>query len=200
MKLGVSVASQMPPSYQWRFNGADLAGATNTTLKLSKIQLAHEGAYSVTVSNHFGGTESDLATLTVLAKPTITLPPLSQSVVRGSSVTFSAAFTGNPMPFGVQWRHGSQTLASNTVTGGQDFFTITNALTTDAGTWSVAIRNLASASGVKRSFRLTVLADSDGVLWIGTPGSGLVRFQNGKWTRYAARDGLGGISISYLII
>ena len=88
--------------------------------------------------------------------------PLSQSVVRGGNATFSAAFTGHPQPSGVQWRHGSVTLASNTVAGAQDFFTITNAQTADAGTWQVVVRNLASASGVKRSFTLTVLADSDG--------------------------------------
>jgi hypothetical protein len=97
-----------------------------------------------------------------LINPTITSPPLSQSVVRSGSVTFSAGFSGNPLPFGVQWRQGAVTLVSNSVSGFQDFFTLTNAQPANAGTWRVVVNNLASASGNYRTFTLTVLADSDG--------------------------------------
>ena len=42
-------------------------------------------------------------------------------------------------------------------------------------------------------------ADKDGVLWVGTSGHGLARFQNGKWTRYSTDNGLASDSISYLL-
>ena len=36
------------------------------------------------------------------------------------------------------------------------------------------------------------------MLWIGTDGKGLARYQNGKWTSYTMRDGLISDSITYL--
>ena len=41
-------------SYQWQFNGADLAGATQSTLTLTNAQFGQSGFYSVTVSNQSG--------------------------------------------------------------------------------------------------------------------------------------------------
>ena len=160
--LSVTTSSPVPLSYQWRFNGSRISSATNATLRLSNVQLTNDGLYSVSVSNRFGKIESDPATLTVLVNPAITLSPISQAVVRGGNVTFSAGFTGNPSPFGVQWRRGSVTLASNGVPGTLDFFSLTNVQPGDAGTWRVVVNNLASASGAQSTFTLTVLADGDG--------------------------------------
>ena len=156
------VFGEKPRALQWLFNGRAIPRSTNATLALVNVQLSQDGLYSVAVSNRLGTAVSDAALLTVLVKPAITLPPISQSVVQGGSVTFSAGFTGNPPPFGVEWRQGSTTLASNTVAGFQDFFALTNAQPAQAGTWRVTVRNPASSSGVLGSFTLTVLPDSDG--------------------------------------
>jgi ASPIC and UnbV/FG-GAP-like repeat len=55
----VTLTSQLAGSYQWRFDGADLVGETNKTLKLAGIQTNQAGPYSVvvtttaqTVTNH----------------------------------------------------------------------------------------------------------------------------------------------------
>src|SRR6185369_9262415 len=45
-------------SYQWQFNGENLAGATNDTLAIISAQLANEGAYRAAVSNHYGTVQS----------------------------------------------------------------------------------------------------------------------------------------------
>ena len=45
----------------------------------------------------------------------------------------------------------------------------------------------------------SLLIDRDGVLWAGTSGHGLARFAQGRWTSYAASDGLAGDDIGYLI-
>ncbi len=45
----------------------------------------------------------------------------------------------------------------------------------------------------------SLYVDREDVLWIGTPGNGLVRFDGSKWTHYTMRDGLLGNSIGYLI-
>jgi hypothetical protein len=43
--------SAIAGSYQWQFNGADLAGQTNRTLNLTNIVVGQQGHYSVVVSD-----------------------------------------------------------------------------------------------------------------------------------------------------
>jgi hypothetical protein len=54
-----------PFSYQWRFAGTNIPGATRASLLIPNISLYQQGAYSVAVSNALGGAVSSSATLTV---------------------------------------------------------------------------------------------------------------------------------------
>ncbi len=54
-----------PISFQWRLNGKDIPGATESSLKLANVRLDQQGAYSVAVSNSLGEDVSAAATLTV---------------------------------------------------------------------------------------------------------------------------------------
>jgi hypothetical protein len=68
-----SGGSGNPLSYQWRFNGMDLPGATGTNLTLTSVQTSQAGTYTFVVTNGGGeGTGFD-ALLTVLSPtaPTI---------------------------------------------------------------------------------------------------------------------------------
>src|SRR5687768_5235791 len=38
-------------TYQWRFNGADIAGATSDTLVVTNVSAIHAGGYSVVLAN-----------------------------------------------------------------------------------------------------------------------------------------------------
>ncbi len=66
-----------PMSYQWRKEGADIPGAsavlfnvlTNNTLRLTNVQAATQGAYTIVVSNASGVVTSAVANLTLLATP-----------------------------------------------------------------------------------------------------------------------------------
>ncbi|HEV2695598.1 MAG TPA: protease pro-enzyme activation domain-containing protein, partial [Verrucomicrobiae bacterium] len=58
-----------PFSYQWQFNGANIANATNATLTLVNVQLTNSGNYSVTITNLYGATNSGAAVLTVIPPP-----------------------------------------------------------------------------------------------------------------------------------
>lgn len=160
--ITATVFGEKPRASQWSFNGTVIPGATNATLTLANVQLMQDGFYFLAVSNRLGDAVSEAARLTVLVNPVITVPPISQSVAQGGTATFSAGFTGNPPPFGVEWRQGSVVLVSNTVAAFQAFFLLTNAQPAQAGTWRVTVRNSASSSGVQASFKLTVLPDSDG--------------------------------------
>ena len=63
--LSVSARGSLPLSYQWRFDGADIPGATNATLSLTNLSLAQAGYYHVVISNPFGQAISAKALLTV---------------------------------------------------------------------------------------------------------------------------------------
>jgi hypothetical protein len=49
--LNAEVTGTGPLTYQWRFNGVDIAGATGSTLALGNLQFTNGGIYSVAVSN-----------------------------------------------------------------------------------------------------------------------------------------------------
>jgi len=53
-----------PISFQWFFNGTNIAGATNSILTLSNVQATNAGSYYVVVSNDYGSIESSPAILT----------------------------------------------------------------------------------------------------------------------------------------
>ncbi len=61
----VAASGAGPLSYQWRFNGANIAGATDATLVVPSITAANQGLYTVLVSNGAGATLSAAASLTV---------------------------------------------------------------------------------------------------------------------------------------
>ena len=62
-----SVAIGNPtPSYQWRFNSANISGATSASYTISTVQTNNAGGYTVVASNTSGSVTSAVATLTVL--------------------------------------------------------------------------------------------------------------------------------------
>jgi hypothetical protein len=65
-----TVVGSKPMKYQWQFNGANLAGASASTLLLEKVQSNAVGNYSCVVTNALGRATSSAAALTLL-------PPLT---------------------------------------------------------------------------------------------------------------------------
>lgn len=61
--LTVGVTGTPPFTYQWQFNGVNIAGATNASLDIPNFSVANAGGYSVSVSNSVGGVTSSIATL-----------------------------------------------------------------------------------------------------------------------------------------
>jgi len=160
--------------YQWRFNGADIPGATNATLLVTNITPANEGAYSAVVNDNIGPALSPAATLTVLTPPVFLSLPPSQSVVQGGNVMLSVAIEAHPPPFSYEWRRGSFPVSSNVSLQKTTFFNLTNVqfLLTNGvnnvtGFYRVIVRNLANPSGAAGNPVTTILglpdADADGI-------------------------------------
>src|SRR5262245_45048314 len=61
----VTAAGTPPPGFQWGWNDAPLAAATNSTLALTNVTLAQAGAYFAIVSNDGGSATSAVAVLNV---------------------------------------------------------------------------------------------------------------------------------------
>jgi hypothetical protein len=64
--FSVDAGGTPPLSFQWRFKGTPIAGATSSNYTLTSITTNNAGAYTVVVSNAFGQVTSDAANLTVL--------------------------------------------------------------------------------------------------------------------------------------
>lgn len=61
--FSVVVSNPAGATFQWKFNAADIPGATSDTLLLTDITIANEGQYSVVVSNSAGSVTSESAAL-----------------------------------------------------------------------------------------------------------------------------------------
>ena len=64
--LGFAVTNVVPaPSFRWRLNDRDVAGATNSILNLTNVQASQAGTYSLVVSNFTGAVTNTIATVAV---------------------------------------------------------------------------------------------------------------------------------------
>jgi len=84
-----SVAATGSPTltYQWKFGGNNLAGATTSSLSVTNVQQADQGDYTVSISNAVGALTSPAAHLTVLSGTPSPLQLANWQVGNGS-VTF----------------------------------------------------------------------------------------------------------------
>ena len=110
--FSVVVASSTFLTYQWRFNGIAIPGATSTNYYLPNSQVTNSGQYSVAVTNATGGIISSSATLLVLGPPMITAQPANSTKTQGATATFSVTATG-PGPMTYQWFYNTNTLISS---------------------------------------------------------------------------------------
>lgn len=97
-----AAASGSPaPWFQWRRNGANLSGATSTTLSLNSVTKADEGTYDVVAWNNAGNAVSNGASLVVQApyvpppaQPWSPPPPPPPAVAQRLSSTLSLSAGG----------------------------------------------------------------------------------------------------------
>jgi len=101
----VTAQGSAPLRYQWRFDGTDLPGQTNSVLTLNNVQGGAAGGYSVTIINAVGSATSSSATLTVVLPPVVAISASDADASEGGSnpgmftVTRSYA-TNSPLTVG----------------------------------------------------------------------------------------------------
>jgi hypothetical protein len=158
-------------SYQWRFNGVNIHGATGPSHTVTNVQLDSEGFYSCSISDSVDTVETASVRLTPWIAPTIVQPPLGQTIAAGSDFTTSVEVSGHPPPFGYSWRRGSVVISSNNSTLRRSFVThnstasgliLTNNILASNYTMRLVVYNDANNSpGVLVTYTNTVLADLD---------------------------------------
>ena len=132
-----AVLGDSPLNYQWRLNGIDLAGATNSSLNLPSAQPDQAGNYTLIVTNTWGAVTSRVAVLTVLSAPWITEQPPAQTLANeGTTFTLRCVAGGTP-PLSYQWRHNG----TNIPTATSDSLVLANLRLADGGVYSVRVTN-----------------------------------------------------------
>ena len=139
------VATGSPdPTYQWQKNGVSISGATASALTLRAVQADSAGTYQVVIRNSAGTVTSRAANLAVNAlAPSgslITVPPQSQHVAPGSSVTFSVNASGAGLTY--QWSRDGVAITGAT----QSAYSLASA--TAMGFYGVTVK---AASGATES-------------------------------------------------
>lgn len=149
----VAADGTAPLAFQWRRNGADIAGATSARLVLSALALSDSGArFSVRVSNAQGTVTSADAVLTVRAiVPAISVQPADATAVEGNRASFSVTATGSA-PLAYQWRRRGVDISGAT---SSRYETGTLAVSDDGVVFDVRVSN-AAGSVISRAARLAV--------------------------------------------
>ncbi|HUD47027.1 MAG TPA: LamG-like jellyroll fold domain-containing protein [Candidatus Baltobacteraceae bacterium] len=134
--LTIEATGAAPLTYQWQFDGKNIAGATNSSYTIASASPTNAGTYTVTVVNPFGPITSDPTILTVYTTPHITAGPVGEIADPGASVTFTAAATG-ALPLTYIWLFDDAQVQSSTDTP----YTVNNIQTGNAGSFNVVVSN-----------------------------------------------------------
>jgi hypothetical protein len=158
--FAVTAGGSRPLTYQWRRNGADIAGATEASYTTPATTVADNGAiYSVVVTNARGATLSDPATLTVRiadGPPVIRRDPRPVTVAAGQPATFDVVATG-ALPLSYEWLRNGVSIAGATASS---YTLATTSLADDGAQFAVRVSNAVDPGGIiTTAARLTVLSD-----------------------------------------
>ena len=139
--FSVSASGTPPLSYQWSFNGTNIANGTNLSLTLTNVQFSQAGSYSVVVTNQYGSITSSNATMNVFAiPPFISSQPGNQWAYAGTTANFKVS-AGGTLPLAYQWNWNGTNLNGAT----NSLLTLTNVQLPVAGNYSVLVTNMAGA-------------------------------------------------------
>jgi Immunoglobulin I-set domain/Beta-propeller repeat len=136
-------------------NTGRFSGAASNILTITNVMTNDTGSYQIILT--YGGTPiTNDATLDVERAPIIVVPPLDQTNVVGSNVTFTVTAFGQP-PLHYQWLFDGTNLANSAKVSGAttNKLTITGLTTNNEGTFEVIVTN--SFGSTNASATLTLI-------------------------------------------
>ena len=154
VKLAVSFSGSLPISFQWRKDGIDIPGATNSTFFLSNVQPVDDGIYTLFLHNAYGTAITTGPRVTVTPPPAeapmILLQPQNKIVPIGGNVTFEVTAAGTDLSY--QWLHNRKPIPGANGTS----LPLDNVASAQAGLYRVVISN-SSKRVVSRNATLRVI-------------------------------------------
>src|SRR5581483_925609 len=196
VSFSVSATATAPLFYQWQYNGANIAGATNATLNLGGADNTKVGNYDVVVSlaQSFASLVSNqvfsaTATLAVnfgsgVAGPRLTGQPTGEVASLGGNTTLTAAAVGGA-GLTYQWYLNGAAVAGATNTA----LTLTGAQLSQAGYYTVVISN-AGGSVTSQPTPVTVSVPLAVTTVAGLPGVSGSSDGYGPYAQFHAPEGL----------
>jgi predicted esterase len=158
----------LPLAYQWQWGGFpefyNRTDGTNATLVLTSVVSYQAVAYRVIVTNVEGAVTSEVANLTIILPPVITLQPKDQIVPQGTNAGFGVSVSGTT-PFSYQWRWEGTDLPDAT----NAILTFSHVELTNAGAYTVVVANVGGAV----TSRLAQLSVAEGSVFTDTQGTQL---------------------------
>ncbi|GAB4281217.1 MAG: hypothetical protein Kow0068_05690 [Marinilabiliales bacterium] len=128
----------IPVSYQWKFNGSDIVGATDDTLFITNVSLTDEGYYSCLISSTYYDILSDSAYLDVIENVSFIANPQDTAFCENENVTLTSNVTGEY--YTLQWYHNGLAITGTN----NESFVILNASQSDSGEYFCIATNLCS--------------------------------------------------------
>ena len=171
--FNVVAGGSTPLSYQWRFHGTNLPGATSTNLVLSAVTLNHAGPYSVLVQNPYGSIVSDTALLSVVEMPGGESFRVESLLTNGSQIVDHNSQTGDD--------RGGIAISSSAVFYNGD---------TGAGRFGL---NLTGGTALGQLFDAWVSDLRSGMVYSMASPTGLLTSSGGTATRLAQHDPATGL-------
>jgi hypothetical protein len=142
--FSIGATGLAPLQYEWRFNGAQIAGATNSSYTVSSAQLSDQGIYGASVFNGVGLTDATNFELVVL------LPPTNATVGVGASATFSVVESNAP-PLSFQWSFDGGAISGATNTN----YTVADLQFTNQGIYTVVVTGVGAPASASATLTVT---------------------------------------------
>ena len=164
----VAATGTAPLYFQWQKDGVNLPGANGTTHTISNVHASLTGLYRVIVSNNVASVTSREARVTIASVPVILSQPNDITVPSGENAVFAVAAEGTP-PLLYEWRKNGAPI----VGAAEASHTITSVQSTNAGIYTVSVRNVAGST-LSRGAELRVGAIYNVTTWAGSTRTGTI--------------------------
>jgi hypothetical protein len=130
------IASGTALSYQWRFNGQNIPGATNSTFSINQAALADDGVYDCLITGECGSTTSNPITVQIDQAPNIATQPADATLCTSETLLLSTSATDSEAVT-YQWlKDGQEISGANAAT-----FQIATTQPGDSGIYTCRIEN-----------------------------------------------------------